>query len=278
MAEPMTQQEATLEAVAKTLPLLTGETFEAQLLAFDMLANLGGLQSAASILLRDAAFSTDDGAMRERLQQASQLMARRVPCAVTPAGLTWKQAGNPDHAVSEMPQLGVWDLVPGMTIRVVQTFHDYGGKPVEAGEILHFKSLDYFAKEEGYTLEFQEKTIPLCDGMPGDSDVLLNFGNAFLEPVADLESVKRALAYVEKAWTRLPREQRGRLKRAGIEIDQCSHWIASDRKTPPPVCLSGPAAIVAFPKSSVPDSDGDHLGFQIAFLFAAVKILPTSEH
>jgi hypothetical protein len=267
----MTEQQATIEAVAKTLPLLSGETFEAQLLAFDMLANLGGLQSAASILLRDAAFSAEDGELRARLLQASELMARRVPCAVTPEGLTWKQAGNPDHAVSEMPQLGVRDLFPGMTIRVVQSFRDYGDKPVEAGEILHFKSLDYYAREEGYTLEFEEKTIPLCGERAGDSDVLSNYGNAYLEPVAELESVQRALAYVEKAWTRLPREQRGKLKRAGVEIDQCRSWILSDRKTPAPVCLSGPAAIVA-----LPNSDGSHLGYQIAFLFAAVKMLPTS--
>jgi hypothetical protein len=269
----MTEQQATLEAVAKTLPLLSGETFEAQLLAFDMLANLGGAQSAGAILLRDAAYSTDDNAMRARLLQASELLARRVPCAVTPDGLTWKQAGNPDHAVSEMPQLGVGDLFPGMVIRVVQSFRDYGGDPFEAGEILHFKSLDYFAKEEGYTLEFEEKTIRLCNGMPNDSDVLGNFGNAYLEPVADLESMKRALAYIEKAWTRLPKEQRGKLKRAGVEIEQCRQWILSDRKQPAPVCLSGPAAIVALPQNG-----NDHLGYQIAFLFAAVKILPTSAH
>ncbi len=267
----MTEREATLDAVAKTLPLLSGETLEAQLLAFDMLANLGGLQSAASILLRDAAYSTDDGEMRARLLQASELMARRIPCAVTPDGLTWKQAGNPDHAVSEMPQLGVWDLFPGMTIRVVQSFRDYGGDPVETGEILRFKSLDYFAKEEGYTLEFEEKTIRLCDGMAGDSDVIRNYSNAYLEPVADLESAKRALAYVEREWTRLPKEQRGLLKRAGVEIDQCRQWIQSDRKKPAPVCLSGPAAIVALPTSGA-----DHLGYQIAFLFAAVKMLPSS--
>ena len=269
----MTEQEETLAAIAKTLPLLSGETFEAQLLGFEMLANQGGLESAASILLRDAAFSTGGGEMRARLLQASELIARGVPCAVTPAGSAWTQAGDPDHAVSDMPQLGVRDLFPGMTIRVVRTFLDYGGKPVEAGEILHFKSLDYYAREEGYTLEFEEKTIPLCDQKAGDSDVISNNGNAYFEPVADLESVKRALAYVEKAWTRLPREQRGKLKRAGVEIDQCRHWILSDRKKPAPVCLSGPAAIAA-----LPNTDGDHLGYQIAFLFAAVKILPTSAH
>jgi hypothetical protein len=267
----VTEQQTTLEAVAKTLPLLSGETLEAQLLAFDMLANLGGLQSAAAILLRDAAYSTDNGELRARLLQASELLARRVPCAVTPDGLTWKQASNPDHAVSEMPQLGVWDLFPGMAVRVVQSFRDYGGNPMEAGELLHFKSLDYFAKEEGYTLEFEEKTIRLCYGMAGDSDVIRNYGNAYLEPVADLESVKRALDYVEREWTRLPREQRGRIKRAGVEIDQCRQWILSDRKQPAPMCLSGPAAIVALPTSGA-----DHLGYQIAFLFAAVKMLPIS--
>jgi hypothetical protein len=102
-----------------------------------------------------------------------------------------------------------------------------------------------------------------------DSDVIRNYGNAYLEPVADLESAKRAMAYVQKTWTRLPKEQRGWIKRAETEIAQCRQWILSDRKKPAPACLSGQAAIVALPTSGA-----DHLGFQIAFLFAAVKMLP----
>jgi hypothetical protein len=40
--------------------------------------------------------------------------------------------------------LSVWEFYPGLEIRVVQTFNDYDGREVWAGEVLHFARSSYF--------------------------------------------------------------------------------------------------------------------------------------
>ena len=84
--------------------------------------------------------------------------------------------------------LSVGQFRAGLEVRVVQTFQDYDGQEVRAGEVLHFVEGSYFFYEGGYTLRFAEKTIRLADIVEEHQAIIANAGNAWFQPLhADRE-------------------------------------------------------------------------------------------
>jgi hypothetical protein len=85
---------AALQSIAGLLVSLPDESVEGMLVTFDALAGVSdeALRPAAAQLLRNAAGSCQDAARRERLLKAAAAVAAGQPCALTPGGLTWKQA------------------------------------------------------------------------------------------------------------------------------------------------------------------------------------------
>lgn len=83
-----------LESIAKALPGLAPEAVESMLVTFDTLAALSdqGQRPGAAQFLRDAAALCQNAACSERLLRAAYRVAAGEPCALTPEGLTWKQA------------------------------------------------------------------------------------------------------------------------------------------------------------------------------------------
>lgn len=85
---------AALQSIAGLLTSLPDASVEGLLVTFDTLAGVSdeALRPAAAQLLRNAADSCQDAARRQRLLEAAGTLAARQPCALTPDGLTWKQA------------------------------------------------------------------------------------------------------------------------------------------------------------------------------------------
>ena len=83
-----------LESIAGLLPGLPDESVEGLLVTFDSLTanSEESLRPAAAQLLRRAAESCQDPARHNRLLRAATAVAAGEPCALTPDGLTWKQA------------------------------------------------------------------------------------------------------------------------------------------------------------------------------------------
>ena len=59
--------------------------------------------------------------------------------------------------------MDIWNLKPGMGIRIAKTFRDCAGNEFTAGTILHFTHRNYLPYHSGHTVYFQEATIWLCD-------------------------------------------------------------------------------------------------------------------
>ena len=79
--------------------------------------------------------------------------------------------------------LAVWDFFPGLTVRVEQSFDDYDGQKVRAGEVLQLLESSYFFYEGGHTLRFAEKTIRLADVVEAHQPIIANIGNAWFQPL-----------------------------------------------------------------------------------------------
>jgi len=79
--------------------------------------------------------------------------------------------------------LSVWDFAPGLVVCVVQSFSDYDGQKIEAGEVLHFLDDSYFFYEGGHTLRFAEKTIRLADIVDEHQPIIANAGNVWFRPL-----------------------------------------------------------------------------------------------
>ena len=78
--------------------------------------------------------------------------------------------------------MNVWNLTPGLAIRIVQSFKDYQGKEFAAGTILHFKDRDYLPYHSGHTVYFEEATMYLCDD-DATSAIVENQNNQYYEVV-----------------------------------------------------------------------------------------------
>ena len=66
---------------------------------------------------------------------------------------------------------------------MVQTFQDYDGQEVLAGEVLHFVGSTYFFYDGGHTLRFVEKTIRLADVVAEHQPIIANTHNAWFLPL-----------------------------------------------------------------------------------------------
>ena len=71
----------------------------------------------------------------------------------------------------------------GLVVRVMQSFEDFDGQKIEAGEVLHFLNYNYLAYDGGFTLHFAEKTIRLSFNVDDNNPVIYNEGNAWFQPV-----------------------------------------------------------------------------------------------
>ncbi len=80
--------------------------------------------------------------------------------------------------------LEVYKFPAGLVVRVLQTFRDYDGQEIRAGEVLHFNASSYFPYDAGHTLYFAEKTIRLSDNVDEHVPILANAGNAWFQPLA----------------------------------------------------------------------------------------------
>lgn len=96
----------------------------------------------------------------------------------TPAPMP--EAPTPASTTREM---SVWDFSPGLVVRIGQTFKDYDGQEIRAGEILHFLESSYFFYEAGHTLRFAEKTIRLAGIVDEHEAIIANTGNAWFQPL-----------------------------------------------------------------------------------------------
>ena len=80
-------------------------------------------------------------------------------------------------------ELSVWQFYPGLEVRVVQSFRDYDGQEVRAGEILRLLGSAYFFYDGGHTLNFAGKTIRLADVVEEHQAIIANVRNAWFQPL-----------------------------------------------------------------------------------------------
>jgi hypothetical protein len=90
---------------------------------------------------------------------------------------------QPPTPASTPRELSVWDFSPGLVVRIGQTFRDYDGQEIRAGEVLHFLESSYFFYEAGHTLKFAEKTIRLAGIVDEHEAIIANAGNAWFQPL-----------------------------------------------------------------------------------------------
>ena len=83
--------------------------------------------------------------------------------------------GRPRKSIS------VGQFTVGMQVRVLQSFRDYDGQEIAAGEVLHFLDSSYFPYEGGYTLRFAEKIIRLADMVDEHAPIIANKSGAWFE-------------------------------------------------------------------------------------------------
>jgi hypothetical protein len=261
----MDEIQKSLEFYASVLHEINDEAVESHLFSFDSSLGLGGddlRRHAADLLRRAAARCTSPRA--ERLLRAADSVVRGEPCARNQQGLSWQEASQvntcileewekltphwPSDKPPEIPHLDLWDLFPGLVVRIGQDFEDYSREPLHAGELLHFKELDYFAKEGGFTLTFAEKELRFGELIPANGPMIENDGNAYFAPYPNIES----------------------------DIDRCGRWLEQKgKRDAPPVCTNSALASSLFPFNDIPETEG--LPFQITFLFAGIVRCPDGE-
>jgi hypothetical protein len=102
---------ATLESIAKTLPGLPAEALENMLVTFDVLVSLADTDTrpAAARFLRDVAPLCQNPASGDRLLRAADAVAAGQPCALTPDGLSGRQA-----AAAQTMSMEEWKARPDL--------------------------------------------------------------------------------------------------------------------------------------------------------------------
>jgi hypothetical protein len=132
-------------------------------------------REAQRLLLPVGAVWTDRDSYDRRMEAFERIQQKLYALDVAYA--------NPDSsAVVPAADLPVQQFAEGLAVRVVQSFRDYDGQEIHAGEILHFIDSSYFFYEGGYTLRFAEKTIRLADIVDEHQPIIANAGNAWFEP------------------------------------------------------------------------------------------------
>src|SRR5258708_5926276 len=270
------------------------EVVESQLVTFDMFIELegDGCRAHAAQLLGEAASRCLESSRRERLLRAAESVLKKEPCAVTEEGLTHAQAAaaqtisleewekQKDSTLQEpkgpppIPHFGVWDLFPGLAVRIGRTFKDCFGQKLSEGEILHFLKLDYLPYHGGYTLKFQEKEIRLAETAPDiENDLIIeNEGNSYFQPIPNRDSLLACYQLIHQQWNFL---RVGSTVEHAVEmraeIDASVRWLkAKGDPGPVPVCVTAPWAVEAFPHM---EARTTNLALRITFLFAGIANL-----
>src|SRR5258708_1669108 len=235
-------------------------------------------------LLRAAAEKCDKPKRAERLRSAARDVAHGNPTARNQQGLTLEEARAansitaeeweklapywPTDQSPEIPHLGLWDLYPGLVVRVAQGFKDYDGQEIEAGKILHFRKLDHFFYDDGYTLTFAECVIRLSGNVPANQPMVDNAANEFLDPVPCVESLQACFASIRQLWPMLKLKLQWQAPIVRGEIDGCQRWLdcAREDRGDPPGSRSAPLLPSLFGERTTVT---ERLIFQINFPLAA---------
>jgi len=232
-------------------------------------------RSDATRRLREIAPTCEDTALGDRLRRAADAIEANQSVARNEQGLTLDEAKQvstitadeyakiapnwPTDKPPEIPHLSVWGMFPGLVVRA-------------AGELLRFRELDHFAKEDGYTITFDKKTIHLCGLVEADGPMIENSGNQFYEPVPTVESLKACFASIESLWGMVDLKSKWQAPIVRGELDACGRWLAEkSERDDPYVCTSAPLLPSLFPERT---TISERLIFQIAFLFAGIVRCP----
>ncbi len=239
-------------------------------------------------MLRDAASQCAVDVRAERLLLAADAIAAGQTCARNEQGLTLEEAKAvqtisldeweklapywPTDRPPEIPHLSMWDFFSSLVVRVAQGFRDFDGAAVAEGEMLHFRKLDHFPYDDGYTITFDEKVIRLSGNVEADSVVLENGENQFFEPVASVESLRACYGSIQSLWGMLDVRRKWQAPIVRGELDACGRWLAEKgERDEPYVCTSAPLLPSLFPERTVVS---ERLVFQITFLFAGMVRCP----
>jgi hypothetical protein len=148
-------------------------------------------RDAQRLLLPSGTVWTDRESYDRRMELFEQIQQKlyRLDDRVEQRGPSDPPPSSPEAQIAEIPEskpdrsLSVWDFVPGLVVRVVQSFTDYDGQKILAGEVLHFAGDSYFFYEGGHTLRFAEKTIRLADIVDEHQPIIANAGNLWFQPL-----------------------------------------------------------------------------------------------
>ena len=166
----------------------------------------------------------------------------------------------------------MWDLFPGLKVRIGQDFNDYDKEPIRAGELLRFKELDHFAKEDGFTIRFEASTIRLCGLLPADQPMIENEGNQFFEPFPNLASLRAAYILIRKGMAAQHLRSRWETPILLGELKACGKWLTSKDPGEPPKCTNQALCRTLF--SGPYDPATEALPFLIHFLYAGILRCP----
>jgi hypothetical protein len=223
--------------------------------------------------LRSAARDVAHGNPTARNQQGLTFDEARAASSITAE--EWDQLAPywPTDQPPEIPHLGLWDLYPGLVVRVVQTFKDYGGGVTPAGTLLHFRKLDHFYYDDGYTITFEECVLRLSGNVFENQPIVENYRNEFLEPMVSIASLRACFASIRQLWPMLKLKLQWQAPIVSAEIKACGLWLArsEDSRGDPPVCTSAPLLPSLFGERTTVT---ERLIFQINFLFAGVVRWP----
>jgi hypothetical protein len=262
-----------MEILAGQFPEMPTGVMEDLLVSFDRgLSFLGDDQRPwAAALLREAAARSSDEPKQRRLLKAADCVVAGEPCALTSAGLTAGEVAAAELVPPTLPHLSVWNLFPGLQIRVVQTFRDIDGQEIAVDQRLRLIDKNYFFYDEGFTLRFEGRTIRIENSGPPGSLIIANEGNAYFEPLADRQSLAACAGLVAEQWGWLkPQEAQDA---AGIrdEIDRCIKWLDdAGGAGVAPRCVTAGNAAERFPNNR--EATTRDLALRIAFLFAGVQL------
>jgi hypothetical protein len=144
-------------------------------------------REAQRLLLPAGAIWTDRAAYDQRMESFERIQQKiyalevkaTVPLAAEPTG-----PEVPARVVGASPaHITVWDFSPGLVVRVCQSFRDYDGQQIHAGEVLHFLGSSYFPYDSGHALTFVEKTIRLAGVVDEHEVIIANVANAWCQPL-----------------------------------------------------------------------------------------------
>ncbi|MEO8029138.1 MAG: hypothetical protein ABI823_21840 [Bryobacteraceae bacterium] len=269
-----------MDCIARSLPAVPAYALEGVLGQLDQLLerNPEAFRVIAARHLRDAAARMTLPSNRaERILAAAADLESGRPMARPEAPIELEPPAPPPVAVTvsdalptvpptPLPQISVWDLFPGLTIRIVRAFVDFDGDEISEGEVLHVTSRDYFPYDGGHTLHFEEKVIRLAEIEPSNGPVLDNGANAFFEPVLDLPAILRGLDEIDERWAWLNEAQSNWAAPLWEDLQMVRTWLNGGRIGSPPRTTQD--TIVSRLRKT-PKLDG--LGVRVALVFAGLE-------